>query len=463
MSNVKSAGKSSAKTGDLKQVTRQLEALRVGSEGRRANRVAAPNRQDAPRTNNITERGTGGTTKVTKATPKRVEQLKGDNILTSFGSWGRDTSSRSFPTLVTKLTSPKYETKMFAKNSRLSIERRNNGEHPYNKEPEEIPVAVGLKAHSANTEMNHSLATVMTPYGPGVCITGREYMGTVVTDANTFNAGNGMLAFPLNPRALYTSRLEQFAGLYTRFIFKKFRLSYIGMPGTQNPGSIQIFGCYDPEISVGFKAGDPMVGFAENAHCADAKLWDTTSMVMTDEHMKDMLFITADEDLRWTCQGIAYLTSGGTIPVNLELAKVVLDYEVILSSDIVDIDNILPTRNFTTTLGWGAVGTLSNFTFSSSAPALAPGNYMVTFRTEPSSTLDLYMDFNSSQMGNNDERTILRKGFIGYITVTVSGTIQLLAKPDFWGSTQATQLSMVPAVATVAGTVQCNVYKYKSS
>lgn len=362
--------------------------------------------------------------------------------------------------MVTKLTSERLPVKLFNENAKLSRAAMENGGHPYNKEPESIPVAVGLRAHNTNTEMSHTLATTMTPYGPGIQIRGREYLKTLITDTNTYTAGNGMLAIPLNPRVLYTSRLQLLSKLYTRFIFKEFNIVWAGMPGTQTNGTAQLFGVYDPDVAVGFKPGDPLVGFAENSKCADVKLWDSVKLNMNDSHYKDMLYIDAGEDIRWSMQGVAYITSGGTIPATTELAKAIVEYDIVLASDMVDVDEVLPQRGYSTVISYPNIIIGTTFAATSSAPALLPGRYVCMFRGPPSSNCDVYMNSQAYALGTNAERTVLAKGQICWITVQASGVITFYAKPTIWNDIAGQSAPLVAAAAIVAGTIAVDVYKF---
>lgn len=368
---------------------KQLEKLRIASERRRAARAATPNRSDEARTKSSSQ-GSGGSSPKVKAEDRTRREVSKENDLNhAAGRSGGNSPSGLVRQMATKLV--KIEPSQVLRNKIASHEyKAMDGSHPYKLEEhgqhgESIPVIVSKPENGLNSHMKTTMEAVMTPYGPGVKIRGREYMNTIATDSRTYEAGQGIVAFPLNPRLLNVPRLATLSKLYTRFIFNRFDLHYAHSAGTFNNGSLEIFGVYDPTINPLVRPGETLISYATERWCKDFNISQDTVLNMNDSNFKDLLFLEADDDLRWTMQGIAYCIAAGSIAANIECGKLILDYEITLANDDLEDEELLIQRSYRgLTMNFrnetDAVASLGRI---SSANAIPRGKYLVVFRTTP--------------------------------------------------------------------------------
>lgn len=374
---------------------------------------------------------------------------------------GGNTASRKGNQMVSKLGGRLSTTQLF-QNISASHHARHEEDHPYDKEPEGLPVAYGTKAHLLDPKTEDSLEAIMTPYGPGVKMRGKEFLSVISSDANPWSGGNAIIALPLNPRLLELPRLSIMSQLYTRFLFNKFNLHYTKSAGTQNNGSLQIFGVYDPTINPCVRPGETLIAYAAQRGSTDLSLYQDAILTMDDSHFKDLLFLQPDDDLRWTMQGVVFVIASGSIVAGLEAGKIMLEYEVTLCNDDLDQNANIMTRNYrNTNLTFATTPAAGNRV--SGTTSVPNGKYFVSFRTNPSVAFSVYKDLDSYNQNDATKVYSVIQGF-GCYAVVAAGAFRLMYGPDLYAEdSSVTTFNKLLITAGYTGTPIAAVDMYRYS
>lgn len=451
---------------NVSQATKRLKSLRIKSEFSRANRAATRSGQDAGRTPEPPKGGQGSKPKATKGNSHRRENTEKLHQLIAVGSQRRSPVSgqvRSLATLMKSAANKSLKHSSFVANVKSFNKRYEQGATPYKAhvEHEGLPVVSSIAHDKSRLSTEVSTRAVMTEYGPGVEFSGEEYLFSAATSSNDYAMGNTIVSFPLNPRVLTTPRLQLFSQLYTRFIFKEAELIYEHSAGAQNNGSLCMFGVYDPSVNPCCTPGDSLIGYATNRHAAQTGVFEDVKVRMDDTHFKDMLFLQADDDLRWTMQGILYCISVGTIPANLEMGQFKLRYKCIMANDDLDEETPTTTRTYAGTMltnGPGVIGTEITFQNTGAWPA---GKYWCTLRAAPSANFSLWRDADNQQQANAVQLYPVVKGMGFFILIPASGGIKAYHSPDLFSENgQNNGKGLVWSSTTPAGiSLSCAIYR----
>lgn len=421
---------------NVSQATKRLKSLRIASEASRAHRAATRSGQNAGRTPEPPQGSEGSKPQSSKGNRKRRENTEKLHQLISAGSQRRSPAGgkvRALATLMKTASNKSLTHIQFAQNVKSFRKRLADGALPYKAhvEHEGLPVVTSIAHDKSRLSTEVSTRSVMTEYGPGVEFSGEEYLFSAATGAYTYGQGNTIVAFPLNPRVLTTPRLQLFSQLYTRFIFKDAELIYEHSAGAQNNGSICMFGVYDPTVNPCCTPGDGLIGYATNRHAAQSGVFEDVKVVMDDKHFKDMLFLQADDDLRWTMQGILYCISVGTIGGGLEMGQFKLRYKCIMANDDLDEEQPTLTRSYSGNLGTKGVGVVGAEVLLGNANAWPAGKYWVTVRNDPSAVFSVWRDRDSYEQNNVVQRYPFQKG-MGFFMLLTATDAKIYHSPDLF-------------------------------
>lgn len=326
-----------------------------------------------------------------------------------------------------------------------------------------MPVAYGIRANLLNP-VEDRLEAVMTKYGPGVKMRGKEFLSVISTDSLALAGGNAILAIPINPRLLQLPRLSIISKLYTRFLFNKFSLHYTKSAGTQNNGSLQIFGVYDPTINPCSRPGETLIAYAAQRGSTDLALYQDAVLTMDDSHFQDLLFLSPDDDLRWTMQGVVFVIASGAIAANLEAGKIMLEYEITLCNDDLDLTADVIQRNYravtTTFATTPAAGTSWQAT---TGVAIPDGKYFCSFISPPTVAMNVYADNDSYLQANTNKLFSIQKGSGFYCTITGGQTARFMLAPDLFSENSSSgsfEKLMKVNGWTGAPSCVCNYYRF---
>jgi len=89
---------------------------------------------------------------------------------------------------------------------------------------QKIPAAVGTRIMSSATQFRTKLVRDPKKYPGSIGITGHEYLDAVST--TTATEGMNLLTIYLNPNEFANTRLQKYAELYDKYIFRRFTLHY---------------------------------------------------------------------------------------------------------------------------------------------------------------------------------------------------------------------------------------------
>lgn len=336
-------------------------------------------------------------------------------------------------------------------------------DHPYDREPESMPVAYGVKSNLLNPVGDDRLEAVMTQYGPGVKMRGKEFLTVISSQNLSMAGGNVICAFPINPRLLQLPRLTIMSQLYTRFLFNKFNLHYHKSAGTQNNGSLQIFGVYDPTLNPCMRPGETLIAYAAQRGSTDLALYQDAVLTMDDSHFKDLLFLAPDDDLRWTMQGVVFVIASGAIVADLEAGKIMLEYEITLCNDDLDQASNIVQRNYRSyvlTFNARTTGT----PLSGTVGGVPNGKYFVAFRSAPSAAVAVYQNMDARTQADPTRLFDLQKGSGCYATVT-GGTVRFMYAPDLYSedSSLSTFNKLFVSNASDAAVSTCTIDFYRYS
>jgi len=254
---------------------------------------------------------------------------------------------------------------------------------------------------------------------------GREFLTAVTTGNISFTRGAVMYAVPISPSAIPDQRLLLMSQLYTRYIFKTFRVTYEPTAGTQNGGSIMMYGDYDPEQNGSIYGGDGNLRYAYTHDCAENSIWEHQSVTITDEAYNDMLYVDPSTELRWCVQGNFWMLASGAITQPLELGKLILDYEIDFALPDYGgvVTNPTVSQGLATTYSGAAAG--ANILFIASG--LPKGLYLMIIRSAPTTTLNVYENPQSFIASAN--QFVMNPGMAFWIIVSASGGFSASAQP----------------------------------
>lgn len=415
----------------LQNVTNQLKTLRLKSETNRAARAAAGSGQNAERAQPAPK----GSGRSSSETEKANSQGRGISQKVNFNltprSRGGNTPSGSVRTLATKL---KASTRKIQKQTALekALDTWGNvndgfGFHPYDgnkafgpldheplKDVREDVIRVHVQRMAERSEKlehpyvstyaagipvnwaqptseefhtaTHTEAMKMTSLGPGMLMSGRESLyGVASPAATTLDAGSVIVSFPLNPRIILSSRLQTFAGLYTRFIFKKIRVCYAQIAGTGKDGQMQMFYIQDPMVNPALKPGDGLVAYGDTDGAIDFPVWSNAVLNISDSNFKDFLFMGTQDDVRWSDQGCVYVVCSGQIAQAITCGRLFMDYEILMANDQVALPYNYTNRKFASVSISIPAQTAGPLLITKPA-ALAYGVYWASFEFNPALT-----------------------------------------------------------------------------
>jgi hypothetical protein len=345
------------------------------------------------------------------------------------------------------------------------------GSHPF-KEAHLIMRESGLVGPPVVSSVKHETASrkafmsaqsaIMTKYGPGLRVTGSEYLTSLVVPTGGPGRGSCLYSVPINPFVITDARLQLMSQMYTRFIFRRFRVTYEPTAGTQNNGSIMLFGDYDPAQNASLAGGDNSLRYAFTHNCRECSIWEEQSVTITDAPYDEMLYVDPTEELRWCFQGNFWCLLAGSTSntAALEMGKFILDYE---------IDFAVPD--------YGGPLTMPNSTFSYSAsiPTLVIGS---SFKINglPISTLcfvtiqsitglvpanpTLYKNSSDYYLGNVSAGFNLTVGQGFYVYTQYSGTSFVYTDPAIWNQDNlaAEGVYTGSAITTGSTTLLLNVF-----
>jgi hypothetical protein len=323
------------------------------------------------------------------------------------------------------------------------------------------PVVSSVKHETgARKAFQHTQSSIMTKYGPGIRLTGSEYLTSLVVPVNGPGRGGCLYTIPINPFVITDARLQLSSEMYTRFIFKKFRVTYEPTAGTQNNGSIMLFGDYDPKQNASLAGGDNSLRYAFTHNCREASIWEEQSVTITDGPYDEMLYIDPTQEVRWCFQGnfwclLAGSTSNAAI---LEMGKFILDYEIDFAVPDYGGPLLIQNSSFGTnlTIATSAAnaplhitgltnGTLNLVILQSVGAALAP------------QSPQLYKDSDDQQLAVNVFNLVPGQAF--YVYTTTGGTSYAFVDPSIWGVDNLAGQAVLCSVAiTVAAACVFNVF-----
>ncbi len=194
-----------------------------------------------------------------------------------------------------------------------------------------FPIAHSAKLDSEMPGFRMEETSVMTRYGPGILLKGSELLTDISTNTTAATAGSVIRMLALNPRLIPSTRLSQFANLYTRFIFKKIHFEYQPVCPTTTAGGLMSFADYDPtENPSTHGAGALKVAYAHKGAQLSA-VYERQHVTVTDADYDDMLYTEPSGDLRWSLQGQYWVLAASAIDALLAMGNLVMHYECVFA------------------------------------------------------------------------------------------------------------------------------------
>lgn len=294
----------------------------------------------------------------------------------------------------------------------------------------EPPVAYASSSRSPKAHTKVSETSISTQYGPGMRVSGMEYITTISTGAVAPGRGEVMFALPISPQVIPDTRISKYTEMNTRYIGHRITFEYLGTAPTTTAGSMVMFCDYDPSQNPSFSVGDGSLRYAFTHDASDFSVWEKAAVTMDDSVYKDMLYCDPDEELRWSVQGCFWVLSSGTLEANKELGKIVMHYEI----DFAVPDFRGPITNPTAgsiVLSWAANSAAAAFT-AQTAVALTPGSYFGKFDSVPATPPLI----NVSQNAYNQAApaiTLTRGSGFWFVAKFGSAFIDILWTPDVYG------------------------------
>lgn len=324
------------------------------------------------------------------------------------------------------------------------------------------PVAVAASVNSMPSFSPHAETAVQTKYGPGIRYSGTEFLTSVSTSSTAGSnpaPGELLYSMPISPHTIPDTRLSLASQMYTRYIFKKLKFYYLPTAPSTTAGSVLMFCDYDPSqnpLVTGVGDGVLRYSFAHKA--SESSVWQRQACEITDNVYADMLYNDPDAELRWSVQGCFWLISTGTLPVNTELGKIVLEYEIDFAcADYRGSINVTPVTRTTFTFNTKAVANAVDGTFGAAPP---PGVYFMRFENfTTGGSVTVNANYNAYAQGA--PTFPLQKGAGVFVIQQVAAqSAILLLTPDFYGEQNLQNSALVAASAIGAGAQVANVVLY---
>jgi hypothetical protein len=306
------------------------------------------------------------------------------------------------------------------------------------------PVAYASSTSELPAGFKMSEQSVDTKYGPGIRLSGREYITNITTTGAT-GRGECLFSLPISPTIIQDTRLALFSSMYTRYIFKRFRLSYHGTAPTTQSGSLTFFGDYDPTQNPMASVGDSALRYAYTHESQDFSVWQSATCEVNDKPYAEMLYTDPSTELRWSVQGNFWVLSSGALPATTECGKIVLDYEIDFAVPDYRGAILSPSAGSQTfTIPITALG--AGITLSGALPST--GVYFLRVDTVPSSSVTMATSFTAYDMAA--PYVPLQKGTGLWMYVKSTGSIAyLLWSPCFYDRSMQVN-SCVAAIAISA-------------
>lgn len=264
------------------------------------------------------------------------------------------------------------------------------------------PLAPSTKHKWDSDHHDFTMRLVETAYGPGVEISGHELLTVLTSGATAPSRGSVLYGLPISPSVIPDARLVQLANLYTRYLFTEFTVSYRPTANATVNGSVLMFGDYDPSQNPSIYVGDGNLRYAYVHNVSEASVWQGQRVTVDDKFYKDLLYIDANEELRWCIQGNFWCLAAGNLPANTEFGKLWLDYKVVMAVPDMGGSITNPTSLQGVTVTIPTVGNVGGSSFTLTTPAgLTSSSYgLLIVRTAPTggttpnlrANLDAYND-----------------------------------------------------------------------
>lgn len=283
------------------------------------------------------------------------------------------------------------------------------------------PLAPSVSAESAshNRKGSFDMSVVQTKYGPGICIKGQEFLSAITSSTTAPVRGSALYGMPISPSVIPDARLQLLGQLYTRFIFEEFRVTYRPTANATTNGSMLMFGDYDPSQNPTIYVGDGNLRYAYVHDLSESSVWEPQHVKVTADHYADLLYLDANEELRWSLQGNFWMLAAGNLPANTEFGKIFLDYSVIFAVPDMGgpISNPVSLQDQTGTLpNTNTVGTVATATTT----GIANGMYLMILRTAPAggSTPTWYPNLDAYNNGSSALQVPVQPGTAYWVVVS---------------------------------------------
>lgn len=267
------------------------------------------------------------------------------------------------------------------------------------------PLAPSSKDAREIKHNDFTMQLVDTKYGPGVEITGQELLTVLTSGAVAPTRGSVLYGIPIAPAVIPDARLVQLSNLYTRFLFTEFRVSYRPTAAATVNGSILMFGDYDPSQNPSIYTGDGNLRYAYVHNVSEASVWEGQSVKVDDRYYQDLLYIDANDELRWCVQGNFWALAAGNLPANTEFGKLFLDYKIVMAVPDMGstITNPPQTQGTVCTVPiGGATYNTAGTPFQFTRPAgMTDGLYLMIVRVAPSTGTIPVLRANLDAVGDN--------------------------------------------------------------
>jgi len=313
------------------------------------------------------------------------------------------------------------------------------------------PVSVGSSISSLPAALSEETLGISTEYGPGIRLRGREYLSNITVSTTATARGQCLYALPISPDIIPNTRLQIMSNMWTRYIFRKFRVTYAGTAPTTQPGSLMMYCDYDPSQNPFTVVGDVPLRYAYTHDATDVSVWEKATVEVTDAVYNEMLYVDPALDTRWSIQGTFWLLSSGALAAGLECGKLILDYEIDFA--VPDLRGpIASATNLTAlTVNIPVITAGNPLIFNATAPN---GVYFVRIDGNPTTTVTYAPNLTDYQVGVAYYTLAQGMGFYG---VVFGNTLALLMTPSFYQPNYQND-RIIAGAATTAGTFVVSLY-----
>lgn len=309
------------------------------------------------------------------------------------------------------------------------------------------PVAFASSLTKKPAFIEQSESTIMTKHGAGIRYRGTEYITSISTPASTTVArGQCLYCLPVSPQFIASTRLQLAAQMYTRYIFKSIKFYYSGTAPTTQAGSLMMFGDYDPSQNPGQAPGDATLRYSYTHNAAEFSVWQQAVCEINDKVYEDMLYCDPDAEPRWSTQGCFWLLSSGNIsPANLELGKLIIEYEIDFAvPDFRGTIPFAPSQQLTLTMA--ATSASSAMVFSGYAGSR--GAFIMRVDNAPTVNIAFNVSLNAYNQGA--PAITLQQGQIFFCATTSTGNLIPLWTPDLYALDSLTNNACVVNTTTAS-------------